>query len=260
MDLAQYGTEKLILFLLIFVRTAGIFTLTPIFGAHQVPAHVRLAVALALTIVFLPMAAPVESLPVEVLPLAIMVVREALVGLSIGFVISMVFSAIEMAGHIVDLNAGFAFASLVDPTSGVNTALAGRLHNMLAGLLFFVTNSHHLMIKGLADSFTVAPVGTLSVNPNVAGGMTELFTALFLVAIRIAVPVMAAVFLADLALAIAARVVPQMNVLIVGFPLKLGVGMIAMIFAMPIVAATSQGLFGDMYRQMGSLVRLMAVH
>jgi flagellar biosynthetic protein FliR len=260
MDLAQYGTEKLILFLLIFVRTAGIFTLTPIFGAHQVPARVRLAVALALTIVFVPMVAPVEGLTVEMLPLALMVAREALVGLSIGFVISLVFSAIEMAGHMVDVNAGFSFAALVDPVNGTNTALAGRLYNMLAGLLFFVTNSHHLMIKGLADSFTIAPVGALSVNPNVAGGMTELFTALFLVAIRIAVPVLAAVFLADLALAIAARVVPQMNVLIVGFPLKLGVGMIAMIFAMPIVAATSQGLFGDMYRQMGSLVRLMAVH
>lgn len=260
MDLAQLGTEKLILFLLILVRTAGIFTLTPIFGARQVPAHVRLAVALALTMVFLPMAAPAESLPVEVLPLAMMVAKEALVGLSIGFVISMVFAAIEMAGHIVDVNAGFAFATLVDPINGVNTALAGRLHNILAGLLFFATNSHHLMIKGLADSFAIAPVGTLSVGPEVAGGMMQLFGALFLVAIRIAVPVLAAVFLADLALAIAARVVPQMNVLIVGFPLKLGVGMIGMIFALPIVGATSQGLFGDMYRQMGSLVRLMAVY
>ncbi len=260
MDLAFFSGQKLILFLLILVRTAGIFTLTPLFGSQQVPMQVRLIVSLALAFVFLPLAAPAGKLSAELIPLAMMVAREAAVGLAIGFVITLVLTAIEIAGHFIDLNAGFSFASIVDPVNGTHVALAARAHNLLAGLLFFVTNSHLLVIKGIADSFSLAPVGDLSLNPAVAGSMTDLFASLFLIALRIAMPVVAAVFLADLAMAISSRIVPQMNVLMVGFPLKLGVGLVGMIVAVPVVAGMSTNLFGDMYRQMGSLIRLMAVH
>lgn len=260
MDLAFFTGQKLILFLLILVRTAGIFTLTPIFGAKQVPMQVRIIVSLALTLIFVPLAVPVGNLPTEILSLALMAAREACIGLGIGFIITMVFMAIETAGSFVDMNAGFSFAATIDPVHGTNSALAARTHTLLAGLLFFVTNSHHLVVRGLADSFTLAPIGELSFNPAVTGGMTDLFISLFLIALRIAMPVMAAVFLVDLAMAITSRIVPQMNVLMVGFPLKMGVGIVGMIVAVPIVAAMSTNMFADMYNQMGGLVRLMAVH
>lgn len=260
MDLALFGEQRLILFLLILIRTVGIFTLTPIFGAQQVPVQVRVAVSLALTLVFLPMVTPVGVLSTDMFPLMLLVLREALIGLVIGFVITIVFATIETAGHFVDMHAGFSFASMIDPVNGAHGALAARFHNLLAGLIFFISNAHHLVVRGVADSFALAPVGDITLNPAVAGGMTDLFTALFIIALRIAMPVIAAAFLADLAMAIASRVVPQMNVLMVGFPLKLGVGMVGMIVAVPLVAAMSQNLFSDMYHQMGSIVRLMAVH
>lgn len=259
MDLTSFGTQKLILFLLILIRTAGIFTLTPIFGAQQVPVTVRVAISLALTVVFLPLVPSPAAFSTDLMSLTLMVAREALVGLSIGFVINMVFMAIEMAGSFVDLNAGFSFATTVDPVHGTNSALAARLHNLLAGLIFFTSNSHHLVIKGIADSFTLAPVGVASINTTMVGGITDLFVALFMIAIRIAMPVMAAVFLTDLAMAVASRVVPQMNVLMVGFPLKLGVGLVGMLIAVPVVAIMSRNMFGDMCHQMGSMVHLMAV-
>lgn len=259
MDLTYFGTQKIILFLLILIRTAGIFTLTPIFGGNQTPMQVKLATALALTIVFLPLAKPPAELPDGVFGLGLVAGREALVGLAIGFVVNMIFSAIETAGHIVDVNAGFALATVVDPVNGQNSALAARMHSLLAGLLFFATNSHHLLLKGLADSFNIAPVGQIAMTTAVAGGIFELFSMLFMVAVRIAAPVIAAVFLADLALAIAARVVPQMNVLIVGFPLKLGVGIAGMIVALPVIAAGCTGLFGDTYGQITSVLRLMVI-
>ena len=260
MDLAFFSGQKLILFLLILIRTAGIFTLTPLFGSQQIPMQVRLMISLALTFVFLPLAAPAGKLSAEVVPLALMAVREAGVGLTIGFVITLVLTAIEIAGHFIDLNAGFAFANIVDPVHGTNVALAARVHNLLAGLLFFITNAHLLVVRGIADSFSLAPVGDVTLNPAVAGSLTDLFASLFVIALRIAMPVIAAVFLADLAMAISSRIVPQMNVLMVGFPLKLGVGLVGMIVAVPVVAGMSTNMFGDMYHQMGTLVRLMAVH
>jgi len=260
MDLALFGVQKLELFILVLVRTAAIFTLTPIFGANQVPPHVRIAVALALTMVFVPMVTPAGGLPADVLTMAAMVAREACVGITIGFVCSLVFAAIQIAGQYIDLQAGFSFGSMLDPAFNSQTAVAGRFHQLLAGLLFFATNAHHVMIRGVADSFDLAPVGQLAMNPAMTGGMVDLFSSLFAMAMRIAVPVVAAVFLADVALAITARVVPQMNVLIVGLPLKLGVGLVGMVIAVPMVASMSEGMFGDMYHQMGNMVRLLAVH
>jgi flagellar biosynthetic protein FliR len=258
MDLASFGIQKLITFVLVLVRSAGIFTLTPIFGANQVPMYARLVIALALALVFLPIVAPPNDFAMEALPVALMVAREACVGLVIGFVCTMVFTAIEIAGQLIDVHAGFSFATMLDPVNGANSAVAARFHRLVAGLLFFATNAHHVMIRGLADSFRVAPVGQLTLNASVAGGAVDLFAALFVVAIRIAVPVVAAVFLADVALAITARVVPQMNVLFVGFPLKLGVGLVGMIVALPVLAAMSQNLFGDIYNQTLALVSLVA--
>jgi flagellar biosynthetic protein FliR len=225
-----------------------------------VPPQVRIIISLALTLIFVPLAVPTGALPTDILPLALMAAREACIGFGIGFIITMVFMAIETAGSFIDMTAGFAFATTIDPVHGTNSALAARMHNLLAGLLFFVTNSHHLVVKGLADSFVLAPIGEMSFNPAVTSGMTDLFISLFLIALRIAMPVMAAVFLADLAMAITSRIVPQMNVLMVGFPLKMGVGMVGMIVAVPIVAAMSTNMFADMYNQMGGLVRLMAIH
>ncbi len=260
MDLAFLSGQNLILFILIFVRTAGIFTLTPIFGAQQLPTQVRLIIALVLTLVFMPLAKIAADLPVDVISLMLMVIREAAIGLTIGFVINMVFMAIETAGHMIDTTAGFAFATIVDPANGTHVALAARVHNLLAGLLFFATNSHHLVIKGLADSFTLAPLGEMSLNPAIAGGMTDLFAQLMMISLRIAMPVTAAVFLVDLSMAVVSRVVPQMNVLIVGFPLKLGAGIVGMAVAMPVVASMSQNMFSDMYNQMNAMVRLAVIH
>ncbi len=146
---------------------------------------------------------------------------------------------------------------MLDPVYGSQTAVAARFHRILAGLLFFVTNGHHIMIRGIADSFAMMPIGKLTFDAAVAGGVTDLFANLFAVAAKVAAPVVAAVFLADVALAVVARAVPQMNVLIAGFPLKLGVGLIGMLMALSVVATSSEGLFADMYGQTTNLLGLL---
>ena len=257
MDLSAFGMQKLILFILVLARTAGIFTLTPIFGSPQLPAHIKLLASVALAFVFVPTVHVAGSLPTDILPMTVIVAREALVGLVIGFVCTLVFSAIQMAGQLVDGQTGLSFATTVDPTNGTPGAVAARFHQLIAGMLFFAINAHHILIRGLYDSFQIAPIGQVAINPAVAGGVVDLFTALLVVAIRIAIPVVAAVFMADIALAVTARLVPQMNVLMVGFPLKLGVGIIGMIIALPIMVSMSTDTMGDMYRHTVQLLNIM---
>jgi flagellar biosynthesis protein FliR len=257
MDLAFLSTQKLLIFLLVLTRTAGIFALTPIFGGSQVPMHVKVGISVGMALVFLPIVGTAVEVPIDFLPLGSMILREACVGLVIGFVCSMIFAAIQSAGELVDMQSGFSFAATIDPINGAQTAVAARFYHLVAALLFFVTNAHHVLIRGVADSFRIAPLGQMAMNPAVTGGVMDLFYGLFMVAVRIAVPVLAAVFLADLALAVISRVVPQMNVLIVGMPLKLGVGIVGMLVALPVVSGMSQNLFGDVYTYSMGLLRLL---
>jgi flagellar biosynthetic protein FliR len=196
-------------------------------------------------------------LAVDVLPMAMLVAKETFVGVVIGFVTILVFSAIQSGGDLVDAHAGFSFATMLDPVNGTNTAIAGRFHFILAGLLFFATNAHHILLSGLSDSFRIIPVGQMAMNPAVSSGVVDLFAALFTVAVRIAAPVVAAVFLADLALVIVARVVPQMNILMAGFPVKLGVGIVGMLIALPVAVALSRNALADIYPQTAGLLRLL---
>jgi flagellar biosynthetic protein FliR len=256
MDLAAFGISKIQIFLLVLTRTAGIFTLTPTFGSNHIPANVRIAMAVGLALIFLPMVNAPAQMPGDIPNMALMICREAMIGLIIGFVCTMVFSTIESAGHLVDSQSGFGFASMVDPGSGNNGTVASRFQNLLAMLLFFATNAHHVMIRGLADSFTIAPIGQVDLNPALAGGAITIFTSLFVVAVRIAAPLLAALFLADLALAMLSKLVPQMNVFIVGLPFKLGLALVGLLITLPFNAVISHQLFGDTYRYIGDLVGL----
>ncbi|MHB0912652.1 MAG: flagellar biosynthetic protein FliR [Armatimonadota bacterium] len=255
MNLAAFGTQNFLTFLLVLVRTAGIFTQTPIFGASQMPARTRLVISLGMALVFTPMVHAAE-LPTEFLHLALMVLREACIGLIIGFACTLVLSAIEMAGQFVDMQSGFSFASMLDPVFGTQAAIAVRFNHIFAGLLFFAVNAHHVVIQGLAASFRIAPIGEMGLNAQVAVGAMTLFSTLFAIAVRIAAPVVAVVFLADLSLAIVSRVVPQMNVLAAGFPLKLGVGMLGMALTVSLLAVTSQNLFVSIYDHTMGLLSL----
>jgi flagellar biosynthetic protein FliR len=262
MDFTSFGYQKIEVFLLVLARTAGIFTLVPLFGAAQVPVRLRITIAFGIAIVFVPLCMPAGNAPLalDVISMVLMIVKEAFVGLVIGFVTILVFAAIQNAGDLIDMHSGFSFASMIDPINGAQTSVAGRFHHLLAGMLFFAINAHHILISGLADSFRIVPIGQMALNPDLARGVTDLFVALFAVAIRIAAPVVAAVFLADVAMAIIARVVPQMNILMAGLPLKLGVGLIGMLVALPVSIVLTKNALGGIYPDTAGLLRILAGH
>jgi len=260
MDLAFFGIANIETFILTLARTAGIFTLVPIFGATQVPVQTRVAIAVSIALIFVPMCRTSSIPAVDLMPMALLMAKEAVVGLAIGFVTSLVFAAVQTAGEFIDVQSGFAFAATLDPVYGSQTAIAGRVQYLLAGLLMFVTNAHHVLIGALADSFRIIPVTQFSLNPGVAGQALSLFSMLFVIGIRIAAPVLAAVFLADIALAIISRGVPQMNVLMVGMPLKLGVGIISMVIALPITIALTRTTLGGIGSQTIDMLRVLAIH
>ncbi len=257
MDLYSFGITNIATFLLVLARVGGIFTSAPVFGNTHVAPRVRIAIALGLTLVFLPLA-KYNPGRLDFMPFAFSVLKEALVGVVMGFLVAMVFAAIQMAGAYVDLIVGFGFANVVDPMIQQQNAVIGQLQNLAATLLFLAINGHHLVIRGLADSFSVMPLGEGTFSPQAAGGLMALFATIFMAALKIAAPIVGAVFLTDVSLGVLARTVPQLNVFVVGFPAKLAVALFVVIMVMPLAFGVMTGLFTGIHHDMLTLLRHLA--
>jgi len=257
MDILGFGITQIMTFLLVLVRVAGIFSVAPIFGNANVSPYVRVGIAAVLAFVFVPMAHPPSVESMDLLSFVLMVAKEALVGLAMGFFASMMFTAIQIAGAYIDLQIGFGFANVIDPMLKQHNAVVGQLYNFAATLLFLALNGHHLMIRGLSDSFAVLPLGGASLASDSATGIIQVFATLFVSALKIGAPVVGAIFLTDVALGILARTVPQLNVFVVGLPAKLTVGMLAIFAVMPIAFVVMTGLFQGLERDLVRLLRFI---
>jgi flagellar biosynthesis protein FliR len=202
--------------------------------------------AILLSLIVLPLQGPaLRSAPDHLLEFAALAGSEALVGFTIGIVVSMVFHALEMAASLIGIQMGFGLGQVLDPMTGGQTGTIDQFYRVLVALVFFAMNGHHIVIQGLIHSFEVAPPGTADLTLIAGERVVPFFISLFVVAIRIALPVMGALMLTDVALGLVGRTVPQMNVLVVGFPVKIGVGLLVMVASLPFVIAFMAGVFGS---------------
>ncbi|NLN77800.1 MAG: flagellar type III secretion system protein FliR [Armatimonadetes bacterium] len=257
MDIGIWTISQVVTFVLVLVRVAGIFTVAPIFGNVNVAPMVRVGIAVCLAFVFLPMAR-FDASNIDFLPFLLIVAKEALIGIVMGFLASLVFTAIQMAGSFIDLQVGFGFANVVDPMMKEHSAVIGQLYNFAATLLFLALNGHHLMIRGLADSFSILPLDSTMQMSSAASGVLQIFIVLFIASLKIGAPVVGAIFLTDVSLGILARTVPQLNVFVVGFPAKLTVGFLAVFAVLPVTLGVMSGLFGGLERDIIRLLQFMS--
>lgn len=224
-------------FLLILARLTAAVVASPLFGARAVPAQAKVGFAVLLSLVVLPLQAQPEAISTNLLVLASLVGSEVLVGLAIGVAISLVFQTVEMAASIVSVQAGFGVAAVLDPLTGAQTGMLEQFYKILVTLLFFAVNGHYLVVRSLLHTFEVVPPGRADLSVIAGERVVPFFTALFSAAVQIALPAFGALILADIALALVGRSVPQLNVLMAGFPVKIGVGLLALSASMPLAVA-----------------------
>lgn len=246
--------EALAAFGLIWVRTSTLlFAARPVFGQPGVPGLVRLGLSALVALLLVPLAVSAPGLQVPGAapgggPVwaawAYAVGREVAAGLVMAFGVNALFGAVLLAGQLVDLPMGFSVVNVVDPTMGEETPLIGQFQMLLATLVFFGVNGHHEMLRALAESLRLVPPGTGSAGAGLLDGAVGAFAGAFVLGVRLAAPVMAALFLADVALAVVARAVPQLNVFVVGFPAKILLGFAVMLLALPAFIGVLADTFG----------------
>lgn len=228
----------LFVFLASCPRVFGLVALAPGFSAAFVPPLVRVALACALALALAPlMAAPSQDL-LNLTPQAYfaLLLSELALGAVLGFLLSCLLEAARLAGEVVDLQIGFRAGSLYDPVSGGHSSLLGQFWYLAVVVFFFVINGHHGLLAGLMRSFELCPVGELVYHPQLAGLAVQVLTAAFGLALQIAGPVVGALILADLTLGLVGRAMPQMNLMLVGMPAKIMVGLGALALSSPMMA------------------------
>lgn len=258
MDLFSAIQTSLGFFLVVFVRISGIFIVTPIFGSRNVPVYVKAGLALAISMILFPLIFQSNvHLPDHIFPYAIMLAGELMVGWIIGFASSLVFSAVHMAGQLLDTQVGFGIVNILDPQSGQQVPLIGNFKYILALLVFLVTNSHHLLLAALFSSFKIIPVSGVVFNSSVTEIIVDMVWGIFSIALKISLPVLIAIVLTDVALGILARTMPQMNIFVVGVPGKIIVGIFVLSLALPFyilfLEVAFNGMYHDIYRILASL-------
>lgn len=220
-------------FILAFLRVGTAIALLPVFGYPAVPVQIKAGLAFILAVVTSPVAGGnMENIPPGVMAALIAAGSEVLVGFIFGLVTSLILVGAEFAGTVVGLQMGFAIVNVVDPQSGGQVALIGRLEYLFALTVFITLDMHLHYISLISYSFDLIPLGGILYSNAVSIEYARITSEVFVIAIKLAAPVMAALYLTEISLGIIARTVPQMNVFIVGFPLKIGVGLLGLAITM----------------------------
>ena len=236
-------------YMLLLTRVSGIFVMSPFFGSLNIPMTVRVSAAFAFSLLLFPVvdAHEIVYAPESMLAYAAVVFSEFFVGWLIGFVAYISFAAITMAGKVMDMQVGFAIVNVMDPTSGQQMPLIGSFLYNLGLIVFVVTNGHHMLVTALAESFRVVPILAMHFDTTLAEMIARFTTGIFLVGMKIAMPVTFAVLLTNVGLGILARTMPQLNIFVVGIPMHIMIGLAVLALVMPFYVMFLGVMFEEMY-------------
>jgi flagellar biosynthesis protein FliR len=250
-------------FLLMFTRIVTIVALLPIFGSSTMPVQLKVGLALVLTaLVFAP---TVGLHPLHITGgwsgamLIVLIVKEVIVGLAIGFASTFLFAAVNFAARLVDTEMGFGMVDLIDPFSDDTVTAMGQLWIIVFTIILLTTNGHYFFLLAIQKSFEQIPL--LGVNFHagaIASQFVDMTGAVFVLAIRLSAPVYVALIMTEMALGVVARTVPQINIYFVGLPMKIMIGIAATMVVFPMLAGLFRKIFEGLLNDIWSLLYMMA--
>jgi flagellar biosynthetic protein FliR len=240
-------------------RIGGFFVTAPFWGHRVIPGKIKIAVVLALGLVVGPtIAAHGVAMPASLWNVAAWGAKELLIGGLIGFCFATLFWGVRMAGDLVSLQMGFAIVNAIDPNSATQVSLIGEFKYVIAILILLAIDGHHLMIGALVDTYRVIPVGAGVFGTDLYEKLVRLTAMVFITAVKIGAPIMITLLLTDVALGIVARTVPQMNIFIVGFPLKIGIGLLMLGAGLPLVMQVFGRTFSEIQASTQQIIAVLA--
>lgn len=235
-------------FLFPFFRFAALMQTAPVVSHTSVPRRVRLGLALLLTVVVAPTLPPVTVGSPFSAPGLLLIAEQLAIGFAIGLTMQLAFAAVTLAGDLIGLQMGLSFASLMDPAHSEQVPLVGAFLTVVLTLAFLALNGHLLMVSALVHTFDAFPVRADALARLDWRGLAQGATIVFATGFAIALPAIAALLIASLALGVLTRTAPQLNLFAVGFPVTLGIGLLMLFLAMPFTLPAMDGLIASTLR------------
>lgn len=234
----QYFVYHFQVFLLIMIRMNSMMVIAPLFSSGVIPFRINTVISFLITLVIFPViSAKGYNVPGDIGGYFLCVIREISIGLYIGFLIAIIFTAFQMASEYFSVQTGFGISEVLDPLAQISVPVIGQLQSLIGLLVFLAINGHHFLIKAIYRSYELAPLITLDkgASSSLLKFLVHSMSGMFVIALKISLPVVATIFLISVSLGILAKAAPQMNIFMLGFPLKIAVAFGVLILTTPLI-------------------------
>ena len=253
-----YEVEVFKVFLLVMSRVGGLVFTAPVLGSRNFPVIAKIGlIGLTALLVTPGIGALKQTLPSDALEFALMGASEMLIGMMMGFVMTLVFGAIQVGGQIMDMQTGFGMMNVFNPALETQFPIFGFFLFIIAVLVLLATNGHHLMLRALVSTFEKIPLGGLTVRDGLLRQVSLWGSAMFYDGLMIAAPVGAAMLVAYLVMGLLGRVVPQIQLFAVGFPVTIALGLFITALSLDLYVRLLDGMFHDMFRNVSDMIKGM---
>lgn len=241
-------------FILMFLRISGLLVSSPIFGRRNLPNMLKIALCMLVTYITFAANPTGSVVYANVAGFILLCIMELLFGLAMGFVTTLFFSLTQTAGQVMDMQMGFGMVNVFDVQSNISVPVTGNLLNAVMLITFFGVNGHLRLIHIITSTFGHIPVGGVSLNPVIGLVALEVFALAFLLAVNVAMPLIASGLLGEVAMGFLVRAIPQMNVFVVGIPIKIAIGFLMLLLILPVFVYFTDTLFNQMFVSIDKMI------
>ncbi|MDR3630079.1 MAG: flagellar biosynthetic protein FliR [Desulfocapsaceae bacterium] len=258
MDLQIPPVDQFQVFIICAARVAGFINGTTIIFDRHVPTLFKAGYVVMLSLVLFPIMSPfIPKGPLEMGPFFFLIVNETLVGLIIGLMVTLIFTAIQFGGTVIGYQMGFAAANVFDPQNQNQTSLISEFNNVFAIFLFLALNVHHVFIRAAVKSYEILPPGKLDLSHAAIPYLLGLSSKMFVLSLQFSAPVLAMLLLSGLILGILARIFPQLNVFLLSYPLNIGISFIVIGLTLNMASILLRREFDSIPERINTLLHFM---
>lgn len=234
-------------FLLALVRVGALLLVFPFYNERAVPALLKAGLALLITLLVFPLVETAGiQFPGTLIGMVILVTGELIFGMTIGLLVHVFFEGVRMMGQLVGFQTGFAIANVIDPQSGIQISIFSNVAYFVALILFLTLNGHHILLQAVRDSFEIIPVGAFRLAPKSLLANMSRYGDLFVIAIKMGAPAIAVLLLTKVAFGLITKLIPQMNIMIVAFPVQIVIGLLFFGISLSILGVVTERTIGGL--------------
>ena len=228
-------------YLLVLLRVSILLFMFPVFSSNVFPGRLKMGFAMVVSLLFYSVVdVDLSRFPMSVIATGLLILAEALIGLTLGLCLRIFFASVQLAGQIIGFQMGFAMINVVDPQTGANVSIMDQLGYWVCVVVFLLLNGHHILFMAMIDSFKLVPMGFFMMPEVMLAKILELGSQLFLLSIKIGSPVIASLVFVSVGFGLVSKFSPQMNVMIVAFPLKIVAGLLLFGLTLQIIVIITQ--------------------